>query len=200
MRRLFQSQPLRHWHQTVHAKVKTPIEFVASAVRASDASVDNLQSLANALRDLGMPLYGAVPPNGFKWDAADWVSTGALVTRMNFALALAADRLPGIALNWSAQINPADLPPDIISNPEVEERRLESLLLATPVSDSTRTAVLQQFAAQSASQTGQQPTRQTIPIATRSTAATAHLNPSALEREDQILAGLLIGSPEFQRR
>jgi uncharacterized protein (DUF1800 family) len=186
--------------QAVHAKVKTPIEFIASAVRASDASVDNLQSLANALRDLGMPLYGAAPPTGFKWDAADWVSTGALVTRMNFALALAADRLPGITVNWSAQINPNDLPPDIVNNPEAEERRLESLLLATPVSDSTRTAVLQQFATQSAPQTGHQPTPQIIPIATRSSAATAHFSPSALEREDQILAGLLIGSPEFQRR
>jgi len=194
--------------QTVHAKVKTPIEFVVSAVRASDASIDtaqpNLQPLANALRELGMPLYGAVPPTGYKWEAADWVSTGALVARMNFALALAANRLPGITVNWSSQIN-GDTTSSL--NPENEELRLESLLLAAPVTDSTRTAVLQQFAAQATTQPvahvpapPSQPTPQAVPISTRPMATPAHANPSALEREDQSLAGLLLGSPEFQRR
>jgi uncharacterized protein (DUF1800 family) len=64
--------------------------------------IDNMQPLVNALRDMGMPLYGAVPPTGYKWDASDWVSTGALVNRMNFALTLAANKLPGIAITWSA--------------------------------------------------------------------------------------------------
>jgi hypothetical protein len=79
--------------QSYRAKVKTPIEFVASAARAGNASIDDMQPLVNALRDMGMPLYGAVPPTGYKWDAADWVSTGALVNRMNFALAVAANKL-----------------------------------------------------------------------------------------------------------
>ena len=44
---------------------------------------------------MGMPLYGAIPPTGYNWQAATWVSTGALVNRMNFALRLTADKLPG---------------------------------------------------------------------------------------------------------
>ena len=90
------------------AKVKTPLEFVVSAARATQsAPPHNMQPLVNALRDMGMPLYGAVPPTGYNWQASTWVSTGALVNRMNFALSLAANKLPGITVNWTT---PADLP------------------------------------------------------------------------------------------
>ena len=85
------------------AKVKTPIEFVASAVRASGAITDNLQPLAIVLHDMGMTLYGSVPPTGYNWQSSTWVSTGALVSRMNFALSLAANKLPGVNVSWTAQ-------------------------------------------------------------------------------------------------
>jgi uncharacterized protein (DUF1800 family) len=51
-----------------------------------------------ALRDLGMPLYFCQPPAGYEETADTWVSPGALVARMNFALDLAGGRLPGISL------------------------------------------------------------------------------------------------------
>ncbi|HEX6324454.1 MAG TPA: DUF1800 family protein, partial [Vicinamibacterales bacterium] len=47
------------------------------------------------LRALGMPLYGSQPPTGYDDTAASWVNSGALIARMNFATALAANRLPG---------------------------------------------------------------------------------------------------------
>ncbi|HEV2215672.1 MAG TPA: DUF1800 domain-containing protein, partial [Terracidiphilus sp.] len=84
-----------------NAKVKTPLEFVVSAVRASGANIQNLRPLANALRQMGMPLYGCVPPTGYSWEQSAWISTGALVERMNFALALAANHLPGITTTWA---------------------------------------------------------------------------------------------------
>jgi uncharacterized protein (DUF1800 family) len=181
------------------AKVKTPLEFVVSAVRASNASIGNLLPLANALRQMGMPLYGAIPPTGYKWDAADWVSTGALVDRMNFALALAANRLPGIAVGW-APLPDLDSPasdtnaePDV-PTPETEEARLETLLIPGGVSDSTRSAALQQFEAQSAHGSTSVRPVQAIMRVSRAPNATV------LERQDQLLAGLLLGSPEFQRR
>ena len=87
------------------AKVKTPLEFVVSAARASNADIENMQPLVNALREMGMPLYGCVPPNGYNWKADTWVSTGALVNRMNFALSLAANRLPGISIAWEPAEN-----------------------------------------------------------------------------------------------
>ncbi len=201
---------------TYRAKVKTPIEYVVSAARASEAEVDNLQPLANALREMGMPLYGAVPPTGYKWDASDWVSTGALVNRMNFALQLAANRLPGVTVTWGAQAGglrkiddgtaqrtaaheaAASVAPSAAPAPEAEEQRLEALLVAGGLSAATRTAVLEQFQAQSAQGQGN------VSGVSDVAAAAKPVNPAkaaaAAEKQDQLLAGLLLGSPEFQRR
>ncbi len=180
-----------------HAKVKTPLEYVLSAVRASNARIDNLRPLANALREMGMPLYGCVPPTGYNDDAATWVSTGALVDRMNFALNLAANRLPGVTVAWnpSTDNSIASTLSTGQPSPETEEARLEALLLAGGLSDTTRSAVLQQFQQQMMQNPEGQPAR-AVPVFARAGA----FAPSALEREDQILAGLLLGSPEFQRR
>lgn len=182
------------WTKTTYrAKVKTPLEFVVSAVRASDASIDNLMPLANELRQLGMPLYGAVPPTGYKWDAADWVSTGALVDRMNFALSLAGNRLPGIAVGWTQlpDLGDASAAAAETPTPATEEARLEALLIPGGVSASTREAALQQFAQQS---------KNGAPAMVQTAARPVRPRPAVVERQDELLAGLLIGSPEFQRR
>ena len=65
------------WSPEVYrAKVKTPLEFVVSAVRASDAEVTNAMPLVQALERLGMPLYGMQTPNGYSWMAEPWVNYG----------------------------------------------------------------------------------------------------------------------------
>jgi uncharacterized protein (DUF1800 family) len=188
---------------TYRAKVKTPIEFVVSAVRASDAKTDDLKPLVNALQGMGMPLYGMVPPTGYSWLSEPWVSAGALVNRMNFALALASNKLNGITATWNPQSEITLVSSDVQTNPssgpiftpETEEQRLESLLIAGGLSDSTRAAVLQQAESQG-TQTG--PQGNTVPAVAKAVdpakAATAQ------EKQDQLLAGLLLGSPEFQRR
>ena len=130
--------------------MKTPIEFVVSAARAGNADIENMQPLANAVREMGMPLYGCVPPNGYSWKAETWVSTNALVNRMNFALSLAANRSAGnhdrvgsdaTVNNDTTTLEASPAAPD----PQTEESRLESVLISGGVSDTTRTAVLQQF-------------------------------------------------------
>jgi uncharacterized protein (DUF1800 family) len=197
------------------AKVKTPLEFVVSAARASNASIDNMQPLVNSLQGMGMPLYGAVPPTGYKWDSATWVSTGALVNRMNFALTLAANKLPGIVVAWAGSqpaavvtqqssdlaapgvvhVAVAGTMPAVAPDASMEEQRLESLLVAGGVSESTRSAVLQQVAAQ-----GSQNTAQGMGVVASAKPMNAAQAAKALEKQDQLLAGLLLGSPEFQRR
>jgi len=184
-------------------KVKTPLEFVVSAARASNANIQNFQPLENALRQMGMPLYGCMPPTGYKWDAGDWVSTGALVDRMNFALSLAANRLPGITVEWAPELDMSVMDSDapaqqVIPTPESEETRLEPMLIAGGVSDATRKAALEQFQAQ----IGQTQSQQNLPVVTPVANRRPNRPPAAdqYEREDQLLAGLLLGSPEFQRR
>jgi len=75
------------------AKVKTPFEFVVSAVRATNTDVQDAAPLVRAMQQLGMPLYMCQPPTGYKDTADAWVNTGALVNRMNFALQLASNKL-----------------------------------------------------------------------------------------------------------
>ena len=76
------------------AKVKTPLEFVISAARATNAHIVNAQPMVQALRELGMPLYGAQPPTGYSMTADAWVNTGALLNRMNFAVQMLAGGQP----------------------------------------------------------------------------------------------------------
>jgi hypothetical protein len=113
---------------------------------------------------------------------------------MNFALSLAGNGLPGITTDWSPRgDNSAG---SVISSgapsPENEELRLESIVLAGGVSDSTHAAVLQQFQ--------QQDTTNQEAATPPARPAAFRLEPTPLEHEDQVLAGLLLGSPEFQRR
>jgi uncharacterized protein (DUF1800 family) len=80
------------------AKVKSPFEFFVSAIRATGGQVDDARPLVRSLQQLGMPLYQCQPPTGYKDTADAWVNTGALVNRMNDALALASGRFPGVRI------------------------------------------------------------------------------------------------------
>jgi uncharacterized protein (DUF1800 family) len=74
--------------EAYRAKVKTPLEFVASAVRAAGIDLRHGMAAVQALRELGMPPYMCEPPTGYADEAAAWVNTGALLNRMNVAVAL----------------------------------------------------------------------------------------------------------------
>jgi uncharacterized protein (DUF1800 family) len=77
------------------AKVKTPFEFIVSAVRATGADIFTARPLVQQMQQLGMPLYQCQPPTGYKDTADAWANTGALVGRMNFAMTLATNRQLG---------------------------------------------------------------------------------------------------------
>jgi len=79
-------------------KIKTPFELVASTVRATNADVDSAFALGNELQKLGEPLYRKIEPTGYSNSNAEWISTAALLERMNFAVALAHNRIPGVTV------------------------------------------------------------------------------------------------------
>src|SRR5258708_5409354 len=83
------------------AKVKSPFEFVVSAVRATGTEVASATVLAQGVRQLGMPLYMCQPPTGYPDKAEAWVNTGALLNRMNFALQLLDGRMRGVQAGGS---------------------------------------------------------------------------------------------------
>lgn len=194
------------------AKMKTPLEFVVSAVRATDAEVDNPMPLVRTLDKLGMPLYGMQTPNGYSWLAEPWVSTGELVSRMNFAIAFSGNRSGGSYIDWSgllgtAQSSAAESAAMNLTDSiaERKESLLERLLIGRPVSDQTRATVLKEID----SQPSQLQAEKEFPIRSRDSEPMAVLLNAAapalparppLDRDAAVMAGLLLGSPEFQRR
>ncbi|MGC2530771.1 MAG: DUF1800 family protein [Candidatus Acidiferrum sp.] len=81
--------------EAYRAKIKTPFELVVSAARALGTDVDMPQPLVGWVARIGEPLYQCQPPTGYADKADAWVNTGALLNRLNFSLALAGNRMRG---------------------------------------------------------------------------------------------------------
>jgi len=77
-------------------KVKSPFRLVASALRATGAAVGPSRRLVETLRGLGEVPYLESAPTGYPSSSEDWVNSGAMLGRMNFAIALAGGRMDGI--------------------------------------------------------------------------------------------------------
>jgi uncharacterized protein (DUF1800 family) len=198
------------WSAEVYrSKIKTPIEFVVSAARAADVDITNALPMVRALDKLGMPLYGMQTPNGYSWMAEPWVSSGALVSRMNFAVALSSNRVGGTYIDWnallaqSATVQAAAM--DEAAMSIAKEAKLEAVLLGQPASEQTRSTVLKELDGKAA----QQQAEKEFGIRVRDTELMGPLlnasMPKAparppLDRDAAMMAGLLLGSPEFQRR
>ena len=166
------------WSEDAYrAKVKTPLEFVASAARALSASVDarGAFELARASAEVGQPLYQAEPPTGYRDTAEAWVNTGALLARMNFALALVSGRYASVGIDLGPLVAGADR-----RQPAAVLDRLLAALVVQPTPE-TRAVLAEQLS---------------NPRITRLT--TDDRGPA--DTDVARLAALVIGSPEFQRR
>jgi uncharacterized protein (DUF1800 family) len=155
------------------AKVKTPLEFTVSALRATDAELTRTQSVSDALNRMGMPLYGAQPPTGYSMHAESWVNSGALLNRMNFALRLGMGKLAGV------KMDAAKLAGNGTQADEVQ-RTLEQALLAGVVSAQTHETIAK---------------RLSDPLVTG-----RKLDDPPKPVNQGAVTGLILGSPEFQRR
>jgi uncharacterized protein (DUF1800 family) len=78
------------------AKLKSPLEFVISAVRAIDADATDTFILARKISELGQPLYGKAEPTGYSNTGEGWTNTAGLLGRINLASALVEGRVPGV--------------------------------------------------------------------------------------------------------
>jgi uncharacterized protein (DUF1800 family) len=119
--------------EAYRAKVKTPFEFVVSALRATGAGMDRATPLVQTLQQLGQPLYMCQPPTGYSDKAEAWVNSGALINRMNFAVALAGGRVPGIRVDAKTALG---VDPD--ANLDQLRERMLSVLLGNEASEATR--------------------------------------------------------------
>jgi len=98
LRTLFESPEF--WsRRALRAKVRSPLELVAGSVRALGARVDDPAALARAVARMGEPLFAAQAPTGYPDDAAAWLSAGALLARIDFAVALSRGQVEGVAVD-----------------------------------------------------------------------------------------------------
>jgi uncharacterized protein (DUF1800 family) len=159
--------------EAYRAKVKTPLEFAVSALRALDAATDAGAPVLRALQAAGQPLYGAQAPIGYPDRAEAWVSPGGLLARLNFSQALAAGRLTGSRVDLT-EAAAGDGGAAGIAD------RLLARLLGGEVSTETR-AVIQEALGD--------------PSVLR-----AALDDPTRPPDVAKVAALVLGSPEFQRR
>jgi uncharacterized protein (DUF1800 family) len=85
------------FYDAYRLKVKTPFEYVASALRATNASIVDARRLNGVIGGMGEPLYQCQPPTGYGDAAHLWINSGTLVSRLNFAQGLATSGLNGAA-------------------------------------------------------------------------------------------------------
>lgn len=158
------------------AKVKSPFEVVVSAVRAVGGNPDTTAASAQAVARLGQPIYGHQAPNGWPETGDAWMNTGAILSRINFGLAVAAHRLPGAWLtDWPSYDTLRQ------ATREAQVAGVIDAFLGGAVSPDTRDILV----------SGENPlVKDERAPATRSNGA------STLDR----IIGLALGSPEFQRR
>jgi uncharacterized protein (DUF1800 family) len=190
------------------AKVKTPLEFVVSAVRATNADVSDALQLSRQLNNMGMPLYGMQPPTGYSMKADAWVNSSALLDRMNFSLALLNGRVKGTQVDVAQLLPPGGAGPAVHESPAPVSAtqpvargsatqaagsraggtedphqalvQLEAALLAGDISKQTHDAIAKRLDDPQVAQ--------------------RKLDDPARAPNLGTIAGLIVGSPEFQRR
>jgi uncharacterized protein (DUF1800 family) len=160
---------------TFREKVKTPFELVASTVRALGGNMDQPLQMAQWVNRIGEPLYQCLTPNGYSDKGAAWISTGALLNRMNFAVALAGNNIRGTMVDLDSLVGS-----DVVGNPQAALDRVETEFLAGQISDTTR-ATLDKEAADPQ-------------------IAAAKLDDPIRHVNLGLITGLVLGSPEFQKR
>jgi uncharacterized protein (DUF1800 family) len=85
--------------ENYRAKIKTPFELAVSAIRTIGADTNSSAAILAMLNKLGEVPYGYQAPTGYPDTAEDWVNAGALLERLNFAVALSSNQIPGTKAN-----------------------------------------------------------------------------------------------------
>jgi uncharacterized protein (DUF1800 family) len=164
------------------AKVKTPFEMIVSSVRAVGATVDNAGLLVSQAAALGQPLYRKQEPTGYSNVGEDWMNSAALLARMNFALQLAQNQMEGVKLD-AGKFSPV---------PAAAARQI----LFADAAQQTLDAIGKELGEEQARAASRPPL-----------AGARGLETPMLSRDREgavespgLVAGMLLGSPDFQRR
>ncbi len=157
------------------AKVKTPFELAASAARALRADMQITLPITQWVGRMGEPLFLCQPPTGYSDKAETWVNTGALLNRLNFALSFAENHMPGAEVNLGEMFGE-----EASSDPNMALGRAIDIFLDGQVTAGTRETLEARLGDPQILQ--------------------ARLDDPVKHVNEGLISGLVLGSPEFQRR
>jgi uncharacterized protein (DUF1800 family) len=157
------------------SKVKTPFELVASTSRALNAESTISLPLTQWVGRMGEPLYLCQPPTGYSDKAETWVNTGALLNRLNFALAFAGDKMGGATVDLNTMLGE-----EAAKDPSAALARSIQIFLDGQISPSTQETLEARLKDPQILQ--------------------ARLDDPVKQVNEGLIVGLVLGTPEFQRR
>jgi uncharacterized protein (DUF1800 family) len=161
--------------EAYRAKIKTPFELVVSAVRGLGTDVDTPLPLVQWVGRIGEPLYQCQPPTGYSDKAEAWVNTGALLNRLNFSLALAGNKMRGARTDVASLLGV-----DSSAEPKTALNRAVQVFLGGQAAPATVETLEKQLDNPQVLQ--------------------AKLDDPRRQVDLGVVAGLVLGAPEFQRR
>jgi uncharacterized protein (DUF1800 family) len=161
--------------EAYRAKIKTPFELVVSTARALGTDVDSSMPLVQWTGRIGEPLYQCQPPTGYADKADAWVNTGALLNRLNYSLALAGNKVRGSRSDTAALLGV-----DPSADAKAALDRAVQVFLGGQSATNTVATLQQQLHSLEVVQ--------------------AKLDDPVRRVDLGVVAGLVLGAPEFQRR
>jgi uncharacterized protein (DUF1800 family) len=161
--------------EAYRAKIKTPFELVVSTARALGSDVDTPMPLVQWTGRIGEPLYQCQPPTGYADKADAWVNTGALLNRLNFSLALAGNKVRGSRSDVGSLLGP-----EADGDAKAALNRAVQVFLAGQTVATTVETLEKQLESPQILQ--------------------AKLDDPVRRVDLGVVAGLVLGAPEFQRR
>jgi uncharacterized protein (DUF1800 family) len=199
LRAIFTSQEFNS-PASFRSKVKSPLELVASAIRAVDGDTAGTPQLNDWLRKMGEPLYQQAAPTGYTENSAEWLNTGVFLNRINFGVALANQQIAATSYEPSRLVSA-----EAVNNPDQLMKQLTTLITHTELSNDSQQAVRASLVEQAAQPP--QVTPQTPPLSTEANRQ-ARVMTTNLQSKPETpatrriaqLVGVLLGTAEFQRK
>jgi uncharacterized protein (DUF1800 family) len=161
--------------EAYRAKVKSPFELVVSAARALGTDVDTPMPLVQWIGRIGEPLYQCQPPTGYSDKADAWVNTGALLNRLNFSLTLTGNKVRGARTDVASLLGM-----ESAADPKTALDRAVGVFLGGQAAPTTVETLQKQLDSPQVLQ--------------------AKLDDPVKQVDLGVVAGLVLGAPEFQRR
>jgi uncharacterized protein (DUF1800 family) len=161
--------------EAYRAKIKSPFGLVVSAVRALGTDVDTPMPLMQWVGRIGEPLYQCQPPTGYSDKADAWVNTGALLSRLNFSLTLAGNKVRGARTDVTSLLGK-----ESAMDPKTALDRAVGVFLGGQIAATTVETLQKQLDSPQVLQ--------------------AKLDDPVKQVDLGVVAGLVLGAPEFQRR